>query len=256
MKVLLCIMGWVGGCRKGVHKSQRATFLQDVAKFPGLDYKIFVGDGTGTGEDEYDVNLSFEAAHPLTQGKNAKNKPSSFDYTPESDEVVLHVPDGLVHIAYKSREAWRWALDSGYDYVFHCFCDTYVDIEKLMHSGFEDHDFIGMTYDTNRCPQGGAGYWLSKRAMQVLATAHVDFWADDGWAGWTLQKASIDLHNDLRYGQYPDAVPTRQNDIITTHMGQHPYKTMRSIYDGTWTGPSNERLYVEYYEEEQRYREK
>jgi hypothetical protein len=234
MKVLICILSWVGGCRKGWHKAQRATFLQDVEKFPDIDYKIFVGDGTPTGEDEYDINLSFEAAHPLTQGKHFQNTPLPFDYTPKDDEVVLHVPDDLVHIAYKARAAWQWALDNGYDYVFNCFCDTYIDIERLNSSGFEEHDFIGMTYDENRCPQGGAGYWLSKRCLQILVKAHVDFWADDGWAGWTLRKAGIDLHHDPRYGQVHDTVPTRQNDTISTHLGPIPYRAMRDIYSGTF----------------------
>jgi hypothetical protein len=251
MKTLICILGWVDGCRKGVHKAQRSTFLQDVKKFPNLDYRIFVGDGTETGEDEYDVNKSFEAAHPLTQGKNSHNVPLPFDYTPKDDEVVLHVPDDLVHVAYKARAAWQWALYSDYDYVFNCFCDTYIDIEKLMCSGFEEHDFIGMTYDSNRCPQGGAGYWLSRKCLHVLAKAHVDFWADDGWSGWTLQKSDIYLHHDPRYGQYPDTVPTRHNDHISTHLGQYPYKTMKEIYSGSWNGPSKGKRYVEYYEQGQ-----
>ena len=248
MKVLIAILSWIGGCRKDVHKSQRATFLRDVVKFPGLDYRIFVGDGTPTGEDEYDINKSFEAAHPLTQKKNENNLPSPFDYTPLEDEVVLHVPDDLVHVAYKAREAWRWAVSKEYDYVFACFCDTYIDIEKLMNSGFEEHDFVGMTYDENRCPQGGGGYWLSRKSLQILSTAHVDFWADDGWAGWTLPKSGVYLHNDIRYGQYPTAVPTLHNDVITTHLGQHPYKTMRDIHSGDWNGPSEGKLYVEWYE--------
>ena len=236
MKVLITILSWVEGCRKGVHKAQRDTFLQDIAKFPNLDYKIFVGDGTPTGEDEYDINKSFEAAHPLTKGKNATEcQRFPFDYAPRSDEVVLHVPDDLVHVSYKAKAAWQWALDNGYEYVFNCFCDTYIDIEKLRYSGFEEHDFTGMTYDTNRCPQGGAGYWLSKICLQKLTTAHVDFWADDGWAGWTLQKSGIYLHHDPRYGQYADgSVPSAQNDIITTHLGPHPYRVMRKLYSGTW----------------------
>lgn len=252
MKVLICINSWIDGCRKGVHKSQRGTFLQDVAKFPGLDYRIFVGDGTPTGEDEYDINKSFENAHPLTQGKNAQNlQKFPFDYAPEPDEVVLHVPDDLVHIAYKSRAAWRWALEHDYDYVFNCFCDTYIDIEKLMSSGFEAHDFIGMTYDSNRCPQGGAGYWLSRRCLQILSTAHVNFWADDGWAGWTLPKFGVHLHHDDRYGQYPDAVPTPQTDTISTHMGSYPYKRMRDIHDKTWTaGIVEEKMYDRWCEQE------
>ena len=136
--------------------------------------------------------------------------------------------------------------------MFACFCDTYVDIVKLRDSNFQEHDFIGMTYDSNRCPQGGAGYWLSKRALQVLSTAHVDFWADDGWAGWTLPKAGIHLHHDPRYGQYPDAVPTKHNDVISSHLGKHPYKIMRDIYAGTWNGPVlNGKVYVEWYEQGQ-----
>ena len=110
MKVLIAIISWIEGCKKGVHKAQRDTFLKDIALFPNLGYKIFVGDGTPTGEDEYDINKSFEAAHPLTQGKNAKNLQKwPFDYSPKEDEVVLHVPDDLVHISYKAKAAWRWA---------------------------------------------------------------------------------------------------------------------------------------------------
>jgi len=86
-----------------------------------------------------------------------------------------------------------------------------------------------MTYDENRCPQGGAGYWLSRKCLEILSQAHVDFWADDGWAGWTLKMSGVNLHHDPRYAQYPD-VPMQQNDIITSHMGQHPYKLMRDIY--------------------------
>jgi hypothetical protein len=235
MKVLICILGWVGGCRKDVHKAQRATFLQDVSKFPGLDYKIFVGDGTPTGEDEYDSNKSFEFAHPITQGKNSLNQPKlSFDYVPRSDEVVLHAPDDLAHLAHKAKAAWQWALDNGYDYVFNCAQDTYMNLHRLMLSGFEEHDFIGMTYDENRCPQGGAGYWLSRKCLQILTTSHVDFWADDGWAGWTLRKAGIDLHHDHRYGQIHDSVPTLQNDIISTHLGPFAYSRMRDIHSGTF----------------------
>ena len=248
MKVLICILGWVGGCDKDVHKAQRATFLKDVVKFPGLDYKIFVGDGSSTGEDEWDSNKSFENAHPITRGKNSYYQPKPFDYVPQSDEVVLHAPDDLAHLAHKAKAAWKWALEQSYDYVFNCAQDTYINIERLMSSGFEEHDFIGMTYDENRCPQGGAGYWLSKRSLQILATAHVDFWADDGWAGWTLKKHGINLHHDPRYGQCPQTVPTLQNDAISTHLGFYPYKTMRDMYSGVWTGSPNVKLYTKWYE--------
>ena len=244
MKVLLCILSWVEGCREDKHKAQRATFLQDVSKFPGLDYKIFVGNNEPTGEGwDYDSNKSFEAANHLTREHNAIHQPKMpFDYVPREDEVVLRIPDDLAHVAFKARAAWQWALDNGYDYVFNCFCDTYVDIEKLMHSEFEKHDFIGLTYDSNRCPLGGVGYWLSKRCLQILVQSHVDFWADDGWAGWTLQKHDIWLHCDpTRYVQYPElGVPAKHNDVVSVHVGQIRYYRMRNIYDGTWYALSEE----------------
>ena len=246
MKVLVCVLSWVGGCSKGVHKAQRDTFLADIKSLSNVDYKIFVGDGTPTGEDEYDINKSFENAHPLTQGKNASNAPKAvFDYEPKSDEVVLSVPDDMVHISYKAKSAWKWALENDYDYVFNCFCDTYVDVSRLINSGFEDHDFCGMTYDANRCPQGGAGYWLSRKCLEIMTTSHVDFWAYDGWAGWTLQKHDIHLYNDGRYAQYP-TFPSKDNDVISSHLGVTPYKVMRLIHHGLPINQSELKVYVDW----------
>lgn len=236
-RVLIAIMSWVIACRNGVNQVQRDTFLRDVAKYPNLDYKIFLGDGTPTGEDEYDNNKSIEGATDYVRENNALNKPVPFDYVPKEDEVVLHVPDDFIHASYKAKAMWQWALDRDYDYVFQCMSDTYVDIEQLMNCGFEEHDFIGRTYDTNRCPLGGSGYWLSKKCLQIMTAAHVDFWADDGWAGWTLQKSGIHLHQDLRYNtELPldwfligTAYP--QSGYISLHMGPS-YEKMREIYKG------------------------
>ena len=236
MKILIGVLSWVIGCRRGVIKAQRDTFLQDVKKFPDLDYKIFVGDGAPTGADERDVLKSFAAAHPLTQELNARNQPKlPFDYVPEADEVVLHAPDDLAHLAYKAKAAWQWALDTGYDYMFTCFCDTYIDIPRLMRSGFEQHPFTGMTYDANRCPQGGAGYWLDRKCMQILTNEHVFFWADDGWAGWALQKHNIYLNNDLKYAQYPD-VPAQQNDTISVHLSEHVVLSVSDVMQDIYKG--------------------
>lgn len=231
MKALIAVMSWIAACRGGVNDSQRGTFLQDVAKFSDLDYKIFLGDGTGTGEDEYDINKSFESADYGAKAKNAPNNLKvPFDYSPKVDELMFQVPDDFLHASYKAKKMWQWALDNGYDYVFQCMSDTYVDVEKLMHSGFEEHDFIGCTYDTNRCPHGGAGYWLNKKCLEIMTKAHVDYWADDGWAGWTLPKHGIKLYPDPRYGNFPYNFPTRQNNIITAHLNATVSDMMYSIH--------------------------
>lgn len=235
MKVLIAVMSWVIACRKGMNQVQRDTFLQEVPKFPNLDYKIFVGDGTPTGEDEYDNNLSVEGAIDYVRMNNARNTPLPFDYIPKEDEVVLPVPDDFIHASYKAKAMWKWALDNGYDYVFHCMSDTYVDTERLMNCGFEEHDFIGRTYDTNKCPLGGSGYWLSKKCLKIMTESHVDFWADDGWAGWTLQKHGIHLHSDNRYNTdlplygFLLGGPSPQPGYISLHMGPS-YELMRDVH--------------------------
>jgi hypothetical protein len=238
MKVLIADISWVIGCRRGLINAQRDSFLKGVPKFPGLDYKVFVGDGTPTGVDETDVLKSFAHAPKGTHELNDRNQPKMpFDYVPEADEVVLRAPDDLAHLAYKAQATWRWAFDRGYDYAFACFCDTYIDIPRLMASGFEKHPFTGMTYDDNRCPQGGCGYWLDRECLEILANERVTFWADDGWAGWTLQKHGIWLNNDTRYNYYP-LIPTKQTDAISVHVSEHVlapvsvYDTMQNIYKG------------------------
>jgi hypothetical protein len=243
-RVLIAIKTWVAGSVAGRNQSQRDTFLKDVPKFPDLFYRFFIGDGTPTGEDEYKVNKSFEDACPWHMGKNFNDPP--FNYTPQEDEVVLHVPDNYVHASYKVRGALRWALDHDIDYCFVCDSDTYICLDRLMSSGFEQYDYVGRGADAGRsfCPDGGPGYWLSKKAMLCIVDQPVTFWADDGWIGYVLNdQYDIHLHHDFRYCHYVDdatrlttepnnGYPQKNNDIITAHCGGPP--PLYPIPDAWW----------------------
>lgn len=118
-----------------------------------------------------------------------------------NDEVALEVPDDYAHLPHKTKAIYQWALGKGFDYVFKCDDDTFVYVDRLLASGFEALDYVGYCYPANgNYISGGPGYWLSRRALEVLATAPVgDNWAEDKWTGDTLKKAKIFPARDARY---------------------------------------------------------
>ena len=46
MKVLIAIASCRRDTHNGFNQAVRDTWLKDIAKFPEIDYKFFVGDGT------------------------------------------------------------------------------------------------------------------------------------------------------------------------------------------------------------------
>ena len=141
MKVLIAVLSCELYRTNGNNQALRDTWLPSIK---GADYKIFMGQGST-------ITLP--------------------------DEVYLNVPDDYSNVTYKTRAIYQWASEHEYDFIFKCFCDTYVCPDRLLRSGFEHYDYVGnfacrpqgsFAYCT-----GGAGYWLSKKAYKPLATAHI-----------------------------------------------------------------------------------
>lgn len=214
-KVLLAICGWAQGAVNGEHQAARDTFLKEIKQFPNLTYRFFIGDGTPTGEDESALLASLK--------KNNREKyrivpPTTI--SPQADEVVLSAPDDYQHISYKSRAAHRWAVEHGFDYVFLCYPDTAVDVERLMNSGFEGKDYVGRPLvNPTLYAKGGQGRWLSRRAAQLVAESPVTDWAEDRWVGAIMLQHNIALHRDDRYVDYPE-IPRSGNNYITSHLSE------------------------------------
>jgi hypothetical protein len=122
------------------------------------------------------------------------------------DEVFLDVPDDYESLPLKVQAAFKWAVDHGYTNSLKIDDDTYVVPSRLLTSGFEAHDWIGRINhqpDGHYC-SGGSGYWLSKRAMEIVANAKLDDdWAEDRSIGRILRNAGIKPQNDKRYTLYP-----------------------------------------------------
>jgi hypothetical protein len=174
----------------GLNQPLRDTWLAD-AKTLGIDYKFFHGRGA----------------------------------TPKEDVVVLPVVDELYGLTEKAKAKAKWAHDSGYEFVFSCFPDTYTCPERLLTSGFENFDYLGNLYkfpdSIAAFCQGGPGYILSRRACEVVFSSHESYLNDDCFIGDLLHKAGMrGVHNEGFTAFGPG--PLRSNSSITNHLSTQP----------------------------------
>ena len=86
-----------------------------------------------------------------------------------SDVVMLDCEDGYAGLLNKVGGISRWALQHGHEPAFKCDDDTFVRPDKLLASGFEQHDYSGFVPDARMWAHGGAGFWLSRTSMQIVA---------------------------------------------------------------------------------------
>lgn len=152
----------------------RETWLPELQRL-GIPYKIFVGEN------------------------------GSADAVLADDIVRLPVDDTYQGLAAKTQAIAKYALENGYEFMFKCDDDVYVQPSRLAASDFAQlGDYVGR----KRGPSGGFpapyasgfSYWLSKRAMKVLINAplRIDP-AEDRWAGNSLLSAGIQCSPDYRY---------------------------------------------------------
>lgn len=120
------------------------------------------------------------------------------------DEVVLPVADDYHSLPAKTQAMFRWALEHEYTHVFKSDDDSYIQVERLLASGYEKADYMGRV----RGPSGpypavycsGFAYWLSAKAAKIIAetTLNGDT-AEDRVVGNALLDAGIHPVHDARY---------------------------------------------------------
>lgn len=117
----------------------RETWVRDFAPFRNVDVRFFYG-------------------------RPVENYPRE----PLLDEVFLDCPDGYGNLIDKSVGVCKWAAQRGYEYLYKCDTDTWVYAEKLLVEMMENSfDYAGYLH-ANVC-SGGPGYFLSRRAIDVIA---------------------------------------------------------------------------------------
>ncbi len=120
----------------------------------------------------------------------------------------------------------QYALTSDYDYLFRVDSDTYVWVDRLLASGFEQHEYMGYCLDypkenaRNRTAFAGPGFFLNRKAMIIVTkTAHFphgDAYWGDIWTGQLLYDHGIECHRDLRFKE-ADGGTTRLADFPPDH---------------------------------------
>jgi hypothetical protein len=143
------------------------------------------------------------------------------------DELVLDAPTGLLNTPFKTQRAAQWALKHGYDHAFFVPTDCYVAVPLLLASGYGDHDYTGFhSYDEHHIG-GGSGYWLSRSALQAVATyvPYPDY--EDRWVGSACRDGGIPAVHDARYHSWDHAKPSRPP--VTKHLSRDT-----GIYDPMW----------------------
>lgn len=144
-----------------------------------------------------------------------------------NDEVFLETGDLLQDLTHKVVGTYKWALYNGYDYVLKLDLDTFVVINNLLSSGFELYNYVGG--QNSFFASGGAGYWLSKKAMEYVVAAEPEYGpAEDVHVARVLMQYGLTVQSDHRYKFVPGDI--LDANTITFHLSSvrgwnHPYNT-------------------------------
>jgi hypothetical protein len=141
----------IASCRRdrAFQQAQLDTWLKDLI---GADYRFFLGAGD----------------------------------TPEEDEVILNVDDSYSGLSQKTQAICKWAITEDYNCLFKCDIDTVVNPRLLLQSGAyygyagaENEDLVPGIPERIRFASGGAGYWLDRTAMEIVADSPIRTAAED-----------------------------------------------------------------------------
>jgi hypothetical protein len=194
LKLLVAISSCERDMLNGNNQAMRETWLPRLVDFPEVDYKFFVG---------------------LCQTD-----------CPE-DTISLPVCDDYRSLPFKTRESCRWALQKGYDAVFRAFVDTCVHPHRLFAAFNREADYVGH-FPGGYSPEpdkqghyayasGGPGYWLSKRACEIVVRSEPTHWAEDLWIGDLMGKHGIlGVHEPRFFFKWNKPHP----DTISVHLSR------------------------------------
>jgi GT2 family glycosyltransferase len=207
-QVLIAIRSCVRDAVRGDNQAVRDTWAKDVRLY-NYEYRFFIGDGTPVDDSAITKTSEYGSCYV------GRRQESITEMVPKIDEEIVPCPDDYFHMPYKLREICRYALREGYDYVFTPCDDVYVDVYRLSTSEFKGHDYIGNLWNGNPYAHGGPGFWLSKKACEIIANAPVTSTHDDEWVGMVLAEHGIFGHHDTRYAYDSDVL---QDDTVAMHM--------------------------------------
>jgi len=126
----------------------------------------------------------------------------------QADEVHLDVLDDYRNLPSKVRQMCHWTLSQPYTHLFKTDNDVTVLAEVFRTIEFANIDYMG-DFNSNPVTQGycrGGGYFLSRRAMELVANHEPSSWAEDVSTGDALRDAI--RRNELVCQQIPAGAHT------------------------------------------------
>jgi hypothetical protein len=189
MRVLIAVQSYAGDAQNGNHQLIRQTWGNDFPK--DVDVRFMIGRRGSDFVPQMDEIL--------------------VDFQKEGDRTCQHAwweafeECGCICFwQQETRDILRWSIEQNYDYTFLCSTDTYLIPRKLMATGFENYDYSGH-FIPRDMPLGtksldniyaghrlylwaevGCGFFISKRASEIVLTAAPDFWYQDVHIGQIL----------------------------------------------------------------------
>lgn len=155
------------------------------------------------------------------------------------DELFLPCADDYQSLPQKTQQYMIWASSTGVRWVVKADDDTYICIPRLIERlKDESADYIG-------CEPGGgfvgyasgSCYVLSSRAVSIAAKAKWRrYGAEDVVMGQIMDSNGIRFHNEpliVPWGLYPNRVPLKSNNLITTH-AIRPELEQRRVFEICW----------------------
>src|SRR5271157_5112418 len=173
-------------------QAQRDTWIRDIPL--AVDIRFFIGEQSEICEDE--VYLGEDVFVPSQGLKEYPTLPN------------------------KTKLVCEWALKLGYDYVFKTDTDTLVNVKNLLNSGFENNDYSGgyNHEEAGDFASGGAGYWLSRKAMRVVTDSFLTYWAEDVFVALALREKGILAARDVAFADHQgDAAFTLKTHRLHGH---------------------------------------
>jgi hypothetical protein len=195
---------------------------------------------------------------PACENTWLKNCPCDYKFLSDADMGLVEIDQyDQVHDPIRTLRMIgmaTYAYARGYDHMFRCDTDTYVWINRLLASGFEQHDYMGYCLEypgqetirghATRTAHGGDGFFLSRRAMEIIKNAKPHTYYDgkywgDMWTGDVLWRHGIHCKRDTRfmdgsgYTQHHGNIFAHELPLDHPYIAVHPVpaENMQAIYD-------------------------
>ena len=140
----------------------------------------------------------------------------------DPDERIVTAPDDYKSLPYKTREIARYATNNGYDHTFFTDTGSFVFVHHLLRYDYQSSDYIGywgmalkpFDYKAENRTRGckmvrftkcypwasGGGYFLSRKALGIVAGGEPPVWAEDLGVGQMLAAHNIFLDDRSKIG--------------------------------------------------------